>query len=102
MSDENTNVIERTREDISVDEPGKYKVIMHNDDETPFDVVIAILQLVFHKTTEEAAGIAMAIHTSDRGVVGVFTKEIAEEKTSEAIKLARSAGSPLEVTSEPE
>lgn len=102
MSDSDTIVQERTKEDISVDEPGKYKVIMHNDDKSSFDIVILILQTVFHKTPEEAADIAMAIHLSNMGVVGVYTKEVAEEKTHEATGMARSQGYPLVVTFEAE
>lgn len=104
MSDTDTDTITKTRstEDISVDEPGKYKVVMHNDDQTTFEIVIAILQLVFYKTPEEAGDIATAIHNSERGIVGVYSKEIAEEKTEEAIRFARGHGFPLVVTAEPE
>lgn len=102
MSDADTITRERTEENTSVDEPGKYKVIMHNDDKTTFDVVMAILEIVFYKTPEEATEITMAIHHSERGVVGVYTKEVAEEKTSEAMSMARTAGFPLVVTFEPE
>lgn len=102
MSDTDTITKTRTKEDISVDEPGKYIVVMHNDDKTTFECVSAILQIVFHKTPEEAVEITMAIHNSERGVVGAYTKEIAEEKTEEAIKLAREHGFPLVVTAEPE
>jgi ATP-dependent Clp protease adaptor protein ClpS len=102
MSDADEITQERTEEDTSVDEPGKFKVIMHNDDKTTFECVNLILQIVFYKTPDEAEAITMAIHTSDRGVVGVYTKEVAEEKASEAMSMARGFGFPLEVTFEPE
>lgn len=102
MSDSDTITRERTEEDTSVDEPGKFKVIMHNDDKTTFDCVSLILQTVFYKTPEEAEAITMAIHNSNRGIVGVYTKEVAEEKTNEAVSVARSLGFPLAVTFEPE
>jgi ATP-dependent Clp protease adaptor protein ClpS len=85
-----------------VQRPSKYKVLLHNDDYTPFPFVILILQQLFFKTQEQAARIAHDAHHAGKSIVGVYPKEIAEMKCLQATTASRESGFPLSVTSEPE
>lgn len=87
-------------EDIT--EPGMWAVIFHNDDVTPMDFVVQVLYEIFHKNARTATEIMMHIHNNGNSVVGVYTHEIAEEKASHTVSLARQQGYPLCVTIEPE
>jgi ATP-dependent Clp protease adaptor protein ClpS len=94
-------VIEKIDETIKVQIPKMYKVLLHNDDSTTFDFVIAILTKIFHKTTEEAVEITNAIHDDGQGIAGSpYTREIAEEKTLETVSFSRANGFPLTATFE--
>jgi ATP-dependent Clp protease adaptor protein ClpS len=78
-----------------------YKVLLHNDDTTTFDFVIAVLMKIFHKTAEEAIEITKAIHVEGKGVAGApYSREIAEEKTLETISFSRANNFPLTPTFE--
>lgn len=94
-------IIEEVRETIKVQIPKMYKVILHNDDSTTFDFVIAILTKIFHKSVEQAIEITVAIHEQGQGIAGApYTREIAEEKTAETVSFARANGFPLTATFE--
>lgn len=97
----NIEVIEEISETIKVQMPSMYKVLLHNDDKTTFEFVIAVLMRIFHKTPQEAIEITQAIHNQGQGIAGSpYTKEIAEEKTVETIAFARANGFPLTATFE--
>lgn len=81
--------------EISVEEPRKYKVILYNDNVTTFDFVIKILQTVFSKPFAQAFELTNHIHATGAAIVGIYTKEIAEEKVSEVTTLAKGHGYPL-------
>jgi len=94
-------VIEKIDETIKVQIPKMYKVILHNDDRTTFDFVIAVLTNIFHRTMEDAIEVTKFIHEQGQGIAGSpYTHEVAEEKTSETIKFARANGFPLTATFE--
>jgi ATP-dependent Clp protease adaptor protein ClpS len=94
-------VIEEIQETIKVQIPKMYKVLLHNDDTTTFDFVIAVLMRIFHKTAEEAIEITKAIHVEGKGVAGApYSREIAEEKTLETISFSRANNFPLTPTFE--
>lgn len=94
-------VIEKIDETIKVQIPKMYKVILHNDDKTTMDFVVSVLVQIFHKTVEEAIEVTMHIHHNGQGIAGSpYTREIAEEKTSETISYARANGFPLTATFE--
>lgn len=94
-------VIEEVNETIKVQIPKLYKVILHNDDTTTFEFVIAILVRIFHKTPDEAIEITKSIHENGQGVAGApYTREVAEEKTQETISFARANNFPLTPTFE--
>ena len=99
MSD--IEVIEQIDTTIKVTIPKMYKVILHNDNTTTFDFVIAILTQVFHRSLGDAIEITQSIHQTGQGIAGApYTHEIAEEKTSETIGFARANGFPLMATFE--
>lgn len=91
-----------TETDVHVAYPSKFKVIIHNDDTTTFDFVIALLTSIFHKSEQEAVAITMSVHEMGYGIAGVYSQEIAEEKTDEATQMAKLNGFPLETTCEEE
>lgn len=82
-------------------QPRKYKVLLHNDDYTTMEFVIHILKKFFNKTSVDAQRIMMHVHTKGMGVCGVFTYEVAESKVAQVTKYARKNGHPLRCTCEP-
>lgn len=77
--------------------PSKYNVIMVNDDHTPIEFVIGILELIFQHTRSSSENLTMEIHNEGSAVVGTYNYEIAEMKANEAINVARSNGFPLNI-----
>ena len=75
--------------------PPLYKVIMINDDFTPMEFVVQVLQLFFHQTREQAAQIMLQIHQTGRGVAGIYPAEIAETKVAQVNAYARKNQHPL-------
>ena len=82
--------------------PPLYKVIMLNDDYTPMEFVVLVLQEFFRKTQEEATEIMLHVHQRGVGVCGVYTYEIAETKATQVMDLARKNQHPLQVQIEKE
>lgn len=82
--------------------PVRYKVLLHNDDYTSMDFVVSILQMVFHRSNDEAYRIMLHVHRHGTGVAGVYPYEIAETKAKKAIDLARLADFPLQCSVEQE
>ena len=79
-----------------------YKVIMLNDDYTPMEFVVMILQDVFRKTQDEATQIMLNVHKRGVGVCGVYTYEIAETKVVQVMDIARKNQHPLQLQLEKE
>ncbi|NRD73789.1 ATP-dependent Clp protease adapter ClpS [Shewanella sp. VB17] len=75
--------------------PSMYKVVLNNDDYTPMDFVIEVLQLFFQKTEEQATDIMLAIHHQGKGICGVFPFGIAETKVAQVNQFARQNEHPL-------
>lgn len=82
-------------------EPPLYQVVLLNDDFTPMDFVIYILQLIFGYEHERSTQIMLAVHSKGKGVCGIFPKEIAEMKSHEINQLARAHEHPLVSDIEP-
>ncbi|GMQ92510.1 MAG: ATP-dependent Clp protease adapter ClpS [Gammaproteobacteria bacterium] len=82
--------------------PRLYKVILLNDDYTPMEFVIVILERFFTKTREEATRIMLNVHQKGIGVCGVYAREIAEMKVQQVISFAQEEQYPLQCTMEPE
>ncbi len=81
-------------------EPRKYRVLLHNDDYTSMEFVIAVLMQVFRKTEEESTEIMLKVHNEGVGVCGVYTAEVAETRVEMVKQLAKQAGYPLKCTIE--
>lgn len=86
----------------NVQEPKRFKVILLNDDTTPMDFVMGILETIFKHTQETSKEITVEIHSTGSGVAGIYSFEIAEVKAVEATQLARSNGFPLQIKMEEE
>ena len=80
--------------------PSMYKVLMLNDDYTPMEFVVHVLERFFSKSHEEATRIMLHVHQRGVGVCGVFTYEVAETKVSQVMDLARQHQHPLQCTIE--
>lgn len=72
-----------------------FQVIMLNDDYTPMEFVVEVLQRFFHKSPEEATQIMLAVHTKGSAVCAVYTKDIAETKSALVNQYARECQHPL-------
>ena len=88
-------------EDPQVKEPPMYQVVLLNDDYTPMEFVVYILQYIFNHEHEKATQIMMAVHSRGKGVCGIFPKEIAEMKSHEIITMAQAHEHPLMSEIEP-
>ena len=93
---------DRTGSKKKIQKPKKYKCVMHNDDYTPMDFVVAVLVQVFHKPAEEAIMVMLDVHKKGKGIAGVYSKEIAETKKLKSAQYAAAAGHPFLITIEPE
>lgn len=80
--------------------PPLYKVIMLNDDYTPMEFVVHVLEQYFDKRSEEAVRIMLHVHQKGVGMCGVYTYEVAETKVSQVMDLARQHQHPLQCTIE--
>lgn len=83
-------------------QPKMYKVLLLNDDFTPMDFVVHILQRFFNKNETEASRIMLEVHQKGAGLAGVFSREIAEMKVMQTNQYARMNQHPLKTTMEPE
>jgi ATP-dependent Clp protease adaptor protein ClpS len=97
-----TIIEKKTRTTDSLKEPGKFKVIVCNDDVTPVEFVISMLVGVFRHNEKSALELTLKIHNSGSAVAGTFSYEVAEQKAMDATNLARANGYPLIIKVEPE
>ena len=95
-----TGTLTRTRE--KTQKPSLYKVLMLNDDYTPMEFVVHILEMFFGKSRDEATNIMLMVHQKGVGVCGVYTFEVAESKVTETMDYARKNEHPLQLTLEKE
>ncbi len=96
--DSGTNVVVKARPKTR--KPAMYKVLMLNDDYTPMEFVVHVLERFFQKNREEATQIMLHVHRRGVGVCGVFTYEVAETKVTQVMDLARQNQHPLQCTIE--
>ncbi len=90
------------QEEIELEEPKKYKVLLLNDDYSTMDFVIEILMGIFKKTQEESTAIMLKVHKNGKAVCGVYTYEIAATKVAQVKQSARKAQFPLKAILEEE
>lgn len=107
MSDEekrnggtSTGIIVKTKPKTK--KPSMYKVLMLNDDYTPMEFVVHVLEQFFSKNRDEATQIMLHVHQRGVGICGVFTYEVAETKVTQVIDYARQHQHPLQCTLEKE
>jgi ATP-dependent Clp protease adaptor protein ClpS len=84
-----------TRERAEVVRPERFKVILYNDDYTPMEFVVAVLEQIFGKGPAQATQIMLQIHKTGLGVAGVFVLEVAETKVAAVHRAAEERGYPL-------
>ena len=82
--------------------PSMYKVLMLNDDYTPMEFVVHVLERFFSKSREEATRIMLHVHQKGVGICGVYTYEVAETKVTQVMDMARKHQHPLQCTLEKE
>lgn len=92
-------VVERQTQKIKP--PQMYQVVMLNDDYTPMEFVVVMIQEFFSKDMETATQIMLKIHLEGRGVCGVYSKDVAATKVDQVLEAAHKAGHPLQCVSEP-
>jgi ATP-dependent Clp protease adaptor protein ClpS len=80
--------------------PPMYQVVMYNDDYTPMEFVVYVLEQFFNKSREDATRIMLHVHQHGVGVCGVFTYEVAETKVAQVVDTARRHQHPLQCTME--
>lgn len=85
-----------------LERPPMFKVLLLNDDFTPMDFVVGVLEKFFQKDAEEATRIMMAVHQNGVGLCGVFPFEIAETKAIQVVEYARQHHHPLQTAIERE
>ncbi len=100
QNDENTGVVIEARPKTK--RPSMYKVLMLNDDYTPMEFVVHVLERFFSKSREEATRIMLHVHQRGVGVCGVYTYEVAETKVTQVMDFARRHQHPLQCTLEKE
>ena len=88
-------------EEPKLKKPSLYRVILLNDDYTPMEFVIYVLQTFFSYDKEKATQIMLAVHTKGKGVCGIYTKEVAETKSNQINNFAKQNEHPLVSDIEP-
>lgn len=96
--DAGTGVITRTKAKIK--KPSLYRVLILNDDYTPMEFVVHVLERFFQKTREEATQIMLHVHNSGVGQCGIYTYEVAETKVTQVMDFARKNQHPLQCVME--
>lgn len=81
--------------------PQMYQVVLLNDDYTPMEFVVVVIQEYFNKDRETATQIMLKIHLDGKGVCGVFSKDVASTKVDQVTEAARKNGHPLQCVCEP-
>ena len=83
------------RDEEKLKEPQEYMVVLLNDNYTTREFVVEILQLIFHKNPQEAKKIMLNVHNKGRGMVGVYTWDIAQTKVNQVHSIAKQYDFPL-------
>ncbi len=99
-NDDGTGLGIATKTRAKTKKPTPYRVLMLNDDYTPMEFVVLVLQRHFKMTIEEATRVMLHVHQRGVGVCGVFTYEVAETKVTEVMDFAREHQHPLQCTLE--
>jgi len=76
-------------------QPPLFKVVLMNDDYTPMEFVVEVLEVFFRMTREQATDVMLNVHTQGKGVCGIYPRDIAETKSAEVNRYARESQHPL-------
>ena len=93
-----TSIVTKTKPRVK--KPSMYKVLLLNDDYTPMDFVVIVLQKYFRKSHEDATRIMLHVHQRGVGICGVFPYDVAESKVVQVVEFARQNQHPLQCTME--
>lgn len=99
-NDDRTDLVTKTRPKTK--RPSLYKVLLLNDDYTPMEFVVHVLERFFKKNRQEATSIMLHVHQKGVGICGVYTYEIADTKVAQVTDFARQHQHPLQCTMEKE
>ena len=88
-----STILESTKPELK--KPPLFKVILLNDDYTPMEFVIEVLEIFFKKNREQATYIMLTVHTKGKGICGIYTRDIAETKSTKVNQYAREHEHPL-------
>lgn len=94
--DEGQGAVVVERQSLKTEPPRLYQVVMLNDDFTPMEFVVIVLQEFFHRDLETATQIMLQIHNEGRGVCGVYSRDVAATKVELVRAAAQRAGHPLQ------
>lgn len=98
---DDSGVVVMERRPQRVKPPRLYQVLMLNDDFTPMEFVVVVIQEFFGKDRETATQIMLKIHLDGKGVCGVYSRDVAQSKVEQVLDAARQAGHPLQCVCEP-
>ncbi len=96
FSDDTVKEVSRVR----TTPPPMYKVLLLNDDFTPMEFVVEVLQQLFHMNREKATQVMLQVHTQGHGVCGVYTKDVAATKVEQVSQFAKAHQHPLQCVME--
>lgn len=99
--DEGAGAVVLEREVERVEPPRRYQVVLLNDDYTPMEFVVEVIQQFFSRSRSEAVQIMLKVHVEGKGVCGVYAKDIASTKADQVCYAAKEAGHPLQCVCEP-
>ena len=99
--DDGQGAVVAERKTAKTEPPPMYQVVMLNDDYTPMEFVVVVIQEFFNKDRETATQIMLKIHLDGKGICGVYSRDIASTKVEQVQEAARQAGHPLQCLSEP-
>src|SRR5271156_5915644 len=89
------DLLERNK--VKAKRPSMWNIVFHNDDYTSMDFVVFVLTKVFHRSTEDALALTLAVHKQGKGIAGTYTFEVAEQKQCEVLLMAKIEEHPLRV-----
>lgn len=87
---------------VKTKRPPLYKVVLLNDDYTPMDFVVTVIEHIYRKDHEDAVDLMLQIHQKGQAIVGVYTREVAETKVDQTVEYARINEHPLQCVMEQE
>lgn len=99
--DDDGGAVVLERQLLKTQPPQMYQVVLLNDDYTPMEFVVAVIQEFFNKDRETATQIMLKIHMEGKGICGVFSKDVAATKVDRVMEAAQKSGHPLQCVSEP-